>query len=58
VCEEFQGRLDATADRGVFVDVPWIPSELMEVVEAGLGCDGFPDDPQDVYRYPPVEDGT
>jgi hypothetical protein len=30
----------------------------MEVVEAGLGCDGFPDDPQDVYRYPPVEDGT
>ena len=38
VCEEFQARIDATADRDVFVDTPWIPADLKEVVEATFGC--------------------
>ncbi len=53
VCAEFQARLDATAERGVFADVPWIPSEMSEVVEAVLGCAWFPEHPEDVWRYPP-----
>ena len=53
VCIDFQAQLDATEERGVFKDVPWVPSELSEVVNASLGCDNFPDDPQSVYRYPP-----
>ena len=53
VCTEFQAKLDATAERGVFADVPWLPSELSEVVEAALGCEWFPENPEDVYRYPP-----
>lgn len=54
ICGTFQARLDATADRGVFADTPWIPGELSEVVEAVLGCVWFPENPQNLYRYPPV----
>ena len=54
VCSEFQERLDATEARGAFADTPWIPSEMKEVVERVLGCDWFPDNPNDVYRYPPT----
>lgn len=52
VCIDFQAQLDATEERGAFEDVPWLPSELSEVVNASLGCEWFPDDPQSVYRYP------
>ena len=52
-CADFQAELDATVERGVFADTPWIPSELKEVVDIVLGCDGFPEHPEDVYRYPP-----
>ncbi len=38
VCQEFQARIDATADRDIFVDTPWIPGDLKEVVEATFGC--------------------
>jgi hypothetical protein len=54
VCVEFQTRLDATADRGVFVDTPWIPGELSEVVSARLGCDLFPEEPENVFRPVPA----
>ena len=54
ICGGFQARLDATAAAGGFADTPWIPSEMKEVVEAALGCQWFPDDPDDVYRYPPA----
>jgi hypothetical protein len=37
-CQEGQAEFDATADREVFDDVPWIPSELQEVVRVALGC--------------------
>lgn len=50
VCADFQAILDATAARGVFEDVPWMPSELTEVVDYALGCDVLPANPQDVYR--------
>ncbi len=38
ICHEFQSRLDATADRAAFIDVPWIPSEMKEVIDVALGC--------------------
>lgn len=57
ICDDFQAKLDATADRGAFVDVPWVPSDLVEVVEAVLGCEWFPDNPGDIYRWPPVSTG-
>ena len=50
VCLDFQGQLDATAARGVFAGVPWLPSELSEVVEAALGCDWWPEQPEKMYR--------
>jgi hypothetical protein len=52
VCIEFQTMLDATAERGVFADTPWLPSALSEVVEARLGCDLFPENPEYVFRPP------
>ena len=55
VCITFQERLDATEARGAFADTPWIPGEMKEVVERVLGCVWFPDNPDDVYRYPPTE---
>lgn len=54
VCAEFQATLDATADRGAFVDVPWMPSELSEIVDYALGCVDQPANPQDAYRPPPT----
>jgi hypothetical protein len=53
VCNEFQDELDSTAARGAFEDVPWLPGEMSEVVEAVLGCAWFPADPEDVDRWPP-----
>jgi hypothetical protein len=54
VCVEFQATLDATADRGVFADVPWIPGELQEIVDYALGCSALPQNPEDAYRPPPL----
>ncbi|MCP3976444.1 MAG: hypothetical protein GY720_18310 [bacterium] len=53
-CADFQAKLDATADRGVFSDTPWLPNELTEIVDYALGCDSLPEHPEDVYR-PPAE---
>jgi hypothetical protein len=54
-CIDLQAKLDATAERGVFEDVPWIAGEFKEVVEAFLGCDGpHMRNPEDVYRPPPT----
>jgi hypothetical protein len=54
VCGEFQAKLDATAERGVFADVPWILAEMKEVVEAVLGCDTFPENPEELFSAPPT----
>lgn len=52
VCADFQATLDATAQRGVFEDVPWMPGELADFVDYALGCDSLPANPDDVYRPP------
>ncbi|MCP3988423.1 MAG: hypothetical protein GY724_05090 [Actinomycetia bacterium] len=54
VCSEFQAELDATSDREAFADTPWLPSEMKEVVEAFLGCEYFPENPEDVFSTPPT----
>lgn len=38
LCLELQARLDATAEREIFAEVPWIPSEMKEVVAVVMGC--------------------
>lgn len=38
-CQERQAEFDATADREVFADAPWIPSEMQEVVLVAFGCE-------------------
>jgi len=53
-CFELEAELDATADRGAFADTPWLPSEMKEIVDAALGCVGFPAQPDDVYRPLPA----
>jgi hypothetical protein len=38
LCLEFQSRLDATAERAIFAEVPWVPGEMKEVVSLVMGC--------------------
>ena len=52
LCADLQAKFDATAGRETFADTPWIPGEMKEVVEAVIGCEGYPENPQDVYRPP------
>ena len=54
VCADFQVKLDATAEREVFADTPWIPSELTEIVDYALGCSSLVNHPEDAYRPPPA----
>jgi hypothetical protein len=51
-CIDFQAKLDATEERGIFAETPWIPGDLKEVVQVVLGCQGYPAHPEDVYRPP------
>lgn len=53
VCIQLQSDLDATAARGVFSDNPWLPAELKQVVEAVIGCAGYPENVDDLFRPPP-----
>jgi hypothetical protein len=53
-CTDFRTELNDTDESGVFADVPWMPSGLSEAVEALLGCEGFPEYPEDAYRPPPT----
>ena len=52
LCTGFQAELDAITNVGGFSDAPWMPSELRVGVETALGCQYFPDSPEDIYRYP------
>ena len=49
-CLDIQAELDATAERGIFSDNPWLPDELKEVIDVLLGCATFPENPQNLYR--------
>ena len=54
-CATFEARLNAIADqRETLADTPWLPSDLKETFEAFLGCDGYPENPLDLYRPPPT----
>jgi hypothetical protein len=54
-CADSEAEMNAIADRReVFADTPWIPGELKDVVEAVLGCAGYPEHPEDVYRLLPA----
>ena len=56
-CMDAQSEVNAIGEqREVFADTPWIPGELKELFEVALGCDGYPDNPEDLYR--PFSDGT
>jgi len=37
-CRSSQEELDATAERETLEDVPWLPSEMSEVVKVAFGC--------------------
>ncbi|NNC74856.1 MAG: hypothetical protein HKN93_05015 [Acidimicrobiia bacterium] len=54
VCAELQATLDATTARGGFVDAPWLPGQLEEIVDYALGCGSLPQNPEDAYRPPPT----
>ena len=49
-CATFENEMDAAAEGQVFTDVPWFPSELSEQIERVLGCESFPENPEDMYR--------
>lgn len=40
ICQAGQAAFDETADREVLADVPWISSELKDVVDVAFGCTG------------------
>jgi hypothetical protein len=50
VCADFQAKLDALAQQGVFADSPWMPTRLTDIADYALGCDALPRDPADVFR--------
>jgi len=37
-CRASQADYDATKDRAAFEDMPWIPSEMSEVISVAFGC--------------------
>ncbi len=54
-CFDSQAEVNTIGEaRAAFADTPWIPGELKELFEVGLGCDGYPEHPEDVYRPPPT----
>jgi hypothetical protein len=52
-CTDSEAELNAGADGAGFAIEAWLSAELKEVVEAVLGCAGYPEHPEDVYRPPP-----
>ncbi len=52
-CTASQAELNVGVDGGGFAIDAWLTADLKEVVEAVLGCSGYPEHPEDVYRYPP-----
>lgn len=55
-CFDVQAEVNKIGEQGeAFADTPWIPSQLMEIFEVALGCDGYPERPEDLYRPPAIE---
>ena len=38
LCRAAEAEFDATEDRAVFAETPWIPAELREVIEVAFRC--------------------
>lgn len=38
-CQVVQARYDASIERIVLVDVPWIPSDMKEIIRIDIGCE-------------------
>jgi hypothetical protein len=52
-CIDAQAHVNAIGERReAFAETPWIPAELSEIFDVVLGCDGYPEHPEDVYRPP------
>lgn len=50
-CEDAEAELNSIAERREsFADTPWVPGELKGIFQAVLGCSGYPEKPEDVYR--------
>lgn len=50
-CENAQSEVNAISEgREVFAETSWTPGELRELFEIVLGCDGYPEHPEDMYR--------
>lgn len=55
-CIDSQAEVNAIGERReAFAETPWIPAELKEIFEIALGCDGYPEHPEDVYRPPSAQ---
>lgn len=53
-CRDFEAQLnDISEGRESLAELPWIPGDLKELFNAFLGCDGYPENPHDVYLPPP-----
>lgn len=53
-CLAAQAEVNAIAERREsFADTPWVPAELKEDFEVAFGCDGYPTNPEDLYRPAP-----
>lgn len=39
-CRIVQARYDETIDRIILSDVPWMPSDMKEIVQVDIGCEG------------------
>ena len=45
LCLVFQAMYDATLERMIVSDVPWIPAEMKEIVQVDVGCETVLSDP-------------
>jgi hypothetical protein len=50
LCLALQADLHERAERGVFADTPWVPDEVEQIFDSVLGCDAFPEHPEDMWR--------
>lgn len=54
-CATFEARLNSISEqREDLADTPWLSGDLKATFEAFLGCDGYPENPLEVFRPPPA----
>lgn len=50
-CVDTEDRLNTIGEQGeAFADTPWVPGELKETFVSVLGCYGYPERPDEVFR--------